>query len=430
MEKKLLVISIDSFITEDLEIMKTLPNFSRVLGEASVVKRNLTTYPTLTHSIHTTIQTGCRPGKHGVVNNEWFRPYSKTPPPWFDDAADIQVPTFAQECATQLGATTALVFWPLIRGADADWVIVRPGVGGPHGAYADAEDELVKTSTPGIYTGRLYERCKGAWELPHYYDWDEFSARACEQMIYLHQPDVMITHWTVIDAERHALGVFNERIRPAYEALDRGLGYILKALDDTGLWGRTILCITSDHGQLDITRSCRPNAFLAGHNLITLNADGSLQDYEIYCHGSGLCCQVYLKDASAANVGKAKRFFLAHRKELGFSELFGREELMERYGLEGDFSFVLETDGETGFVSDLQGEVLSPITGGDYRSSAGSHGHCPEKGVQPCLIVRNPFRADKVTLEHGYVIDQAPTFAAMLGASMPQADGKPMAELI
>ena len=63
MEKKLLVISIDSFITEDLEIMKTLPNFSRVLGEASVVKRNLTTYPTLTHSIHTTIQTGLPAGK-------------------------------------------------------------------------------------------------------------------------------------------------------------------------------------------------------------------------------------------------------------------------------------------------------------------------------------------------------------------------------
>ena len=51
MEKKLLVISIDTFITEDLEIMKTLPNFSRVLEESSVVERNLTTYPSLTHSL-------------------------------------------------------------------------------------------------------------------------------------------------------------------------------------------------------------------------------------------------------------------------------------------------------------------------------------------------------------------------------------------
>lgn len=429
MEKKLLVISIDTFITEDLEIMKTLPNFSRVLEESSVVERNLTTYPSLTHSVHTTIQTGCRPGKHGVVNNEKFQPYAAVPQ-WFDDASDIRVPTFAQECAAQVGATTALVFWPLIRGAQADWVITRPGVGGPHGHYDNLEDELVKTSTPGIYTGRLYERCRDAWTLPHYYDWDEFSARACEQMIYLHQPDLMITHWTVIDAERHALGVFNERIRPAYEALDRGLGYIIKALEDTGLWEKTILCITSDHGQINITRTCRPNVLLAQHGLLTLHPDGTLKDYEIYCHGSGLCCPVYLKDASAGNLARAKRFFLDHREELGFSELFEQEELMARYGLKGEFSFILETDGDTGFVSDLQGEVLSSLSGTDYRSSAGSHGHCPEKGTQPCLIVRNPYRKDKVTLAHGYVIDQAPTFAAMLGASMPQADGKPMAELI
>lgn len=227
-----------------------------------------------------------------------------------------------------------------------------------------------------------------------------------------------------------ALGVFNERIRPAYEALDRGLGYILKALDDTGLWGRTILCITSDHGQLDITRSCRPNAFLAGHNLITLNADGSLQDYEIYCHGSGLCCQVYLKDASAANVEKAKRFFLAAQKGTGLFRA------VRARGADGALRAGRGLQLCTG-----DGRRNRLCLGPAGRSAVPDYGRglpeqrrfawpLPEKGVQPCLIVRNPFRADKVTLEHGYVIDQAPTFAAMLGASMPQADGKPMAELI
>ncbi len=85
--------------------------------------------------------------------------------------------------------------------------------------------------------------------------------------------------------------MFNERIRPAYEALDRGLGYIIKALEDTGALGKTILCITSDHGQINITRTCRPNVLLAQHGLLTLHPDGALKDYEIYCHGSGLCCR-------------------------------------------------------------------------------------------------------------------------------------------
>ena len=427
MNKKLLVISIDSFVTEDLEIMKTLPNFSRVLESASLVKRNLTTYPSLTHSVHTSIQTGCRAGKHGVVNNEHFQPFAEIPQ-WFDEASDIQVPTFWQECAAQLGATVALVFWPLIRGAGADWVITRPGV--PHGHYESVEDELIQDSTPGIYTGQLYERCKGAWEYPHYYDWDEFSARACEQMIYLHQPDVMITHWTVIDGERHAHGVFNDRLRPAYEALDRGLGYILKALEDTGLLDKTILCITSDHGHMNIRRVCRPNVLLARHGLLTLTEDGKLKDYQVYCHGSGLCCQVYLKDKSPENTGKMIRFFREHQAELGFSELFTEDVLMEKYGLKGDFSFILETDNDTGYTSELQGEIFAHTSDRDYRESVSSHGHSPEKGVQPCLIVRNPFRADKVVLEHGQIIDQAPTFAAMMGAAMPQAEGQPIRELL
>lgn len=429
MDKKLLVISIDSFVTEDLEIMKTLPNFSRVLGESSIVKRNLTTYPSLTHSVHTSIQTGCRPYKHGVINNEKFQPFAAVPQ-WYDDASDIRVPTFAQECAKQLGITTALVFFPLIRGANATWVLTRPGVGGPHGVYENTEDELVKTSTPGLYTGQLYERCKDAWNNPHYYDWDEFACRAAEQMIYLHQPDLMITHWTVIDAERHNHGVFNETLKSAYAFLDRGLGYILKALEDTGLLDKTIICITSDHGHLNITRVCSPNVLLAQHGLLTLTEDGKLKDYEVYCHGSALCCPVYLKDKSPENTEKIKKFFLDHQAELGFSELLEKDFLMEHYGLDGDFSFILETDNVTSFVSSLHGDVISDISCDDYREGRATHGHRPEKGVQPCLVVRNPFRKDKVILEHGRIIDQAPTFAAMLGATMPQAEGHPMEELI
>ena len=75
MDKKLIVISIDSFVTEDLGILRTLPHFARVLDGASLVLRNRTTYPSLTHSVHTSIQTGCNPGRHGVVNNEHFCPY-------------------------------------------------------------------------------------------------------------------------------------------------------------------------------------------------------------------------------------------------------------------------------------------------------------------------------------------------------------------
>ena len=39
MEKKLIVISIDSMIEDDLEILKGLPNFAEVLNSSSVVRK-------------------------------------------------------------------------------------------------------------------------------------------------------------------------------------------------------------------------------------------------------------------------------------------------------------------------------------------------------------------------------------------------------
>lgn len=430
MDKKLILISIDAFVTEDLEIMRTLPNFSRVLKNASIVKRNLSTYPTLTHSIHTSILTGCNPGRHGVINNEHFQPFNNSPE-WFDDARDIQVPTFLDACRDQLGLTTAVVYWPLGMNTNTTWVIHRPGIGGPHGKYENVEQELIDTSTPGIYTGQLYERCRTAWGLPHYYEWDEFGSRAVEQMILLYQPDVMINHMTVIDAERHHHGVFNDRLKHAYEFLDRGLGYILKALDDTGLADKTILAITSDHGHMNHDYTCRPNVLLAENGFLKIDEEGNLLSWDAFCHSSGFGCQVYLQDKSPANVARITRFLLDHQKELHFSEIRDNRLLWDKYGLKGDFSLMFETDNTTCYISDCKGPLLfepAPEKPGEKHST---HGHSPEKGVQPCFILNDPFRTkEPVILENGRVIDQAPTLMALLGASMPWADGRPREELL
>lgn len=61
-KRKLIVISIDSMVTEDLEIIRQMPHMGKLLERSSIIRRNLTTYPSYTHSIHTSISTGCYPG--------------------------------------------------------------------------------------------------------------------------------------------------------------------------------------------------------------------------------------------------------------------------------------------------------------------------------------------------------------------------------
>ena len=72
MHKKLLVISIDSMINEDLELMTAFPAFRELLEQSSIVHGMTATYPTLTHSVHTSMLTGCYPERHGVIHNEQF----------------------------------------------------------------------------------------------------------------------------------------------------------------------------------------------------------------------------------------------------------------------------------------------------------------------------------------------------------------------
>ena len=72
MDKHLIVVSVDAMVYEDLEYCKTLPNFSKILKDASVIERVCTIYPSLTHPVHATLITGKTAGGTGIVNNIAF----------------------------------------------------------------------------------------------------------------------------------------------------------------------------------------------------------------------------------------------------------------------------------------------------------------------------------------------------------------------
>ena len=53
MRKKLIVLSIDSLFDEDMELLKTLPNFKKILEQGSYVKGGMrSVYPSFTYPAH------------------------------------------------------------------------------------------------------------------------------------------------------------------------------------------------------------------------------------------------------------------------------------------------------------------------------------------------------------------------------------------
>ena len=54
----------------------------------------------------------------------------------------------------------------------------------------------------------------------------------------------------------------------------------------------------------------------------------------------------------------------------------------------------------------------------------------PDKGPQPIFIVKGLGFRKGVEVEQRPIIDEAPTYAKLLGTELPEADGKPIDELL
>ena len=78
----------------------------------------------------------------------------------------------------------------------------------------------------------------------------------------------------------------------------------------------------------------------------------------------------------------------------------------------------------------MRGDFIQPTDNRDYKLAVSSHGHLPTKGPQPTFYMAGPAVKSGVVLDKGRLIDEAPTWAAILGAEMPQAQGRVLKELL
>ena len=74
--------------------------------------------------------------------------------------------------------------------------------------------------------------------------------------------------------------------------------------------------------------------------------------------------------------------------------------------------------------------IVNTFDFSDYRYGRATHGYLPSKGPQPVLIAKGPDIKNGVVLEKARLIDLAPTFAKLLGADLPGADGTVINEIL
>jgi len=242
-----------------------------------------------------------------------------------------------------------------------------------------------------------------------------------------------MVHPAHVDGYRHATGLFTELVTGGLYEMDYWFGDIVKATQDAGIFENTTFIITSDHGQMNIVRTLSPNVIFAENGLIDTDADGNFVDYRAFAKSTGASTQVYLKNPDDKAVyDKVYNLLMdMYRQEVyGFGRIFTREEAARECHLDGDFSFVIETDGYSSFTNEWLRPYIRPLDTSDYKFGRATHGYLPERGPQPTMFGFGPGLKPGAVIKNANLVDQAPTFARILGLEMKDVDGVVMEDIL
>ncbi len=431
MQKKLIVLSVDSLFDEDMELLKTLPNFGKLLKDGSYVEGGMrSVYPSLTYPAHASMITGTWPEDHGIFNNEHLDPGNPAPD-WYWFHKDLKVDTIL-DVAHRQGLTTACVGWPCM-GADSnvDYLVSEIW---PENDKVDPRPILNSASSPNMLEpGGVLERHWHKLRKTTQPFMDHMMVGSACDIIRRYQPDILFIHLAHLDHTRHANGLHGTAVDHAIIDNDDWLGRLMEATMDAGIYENTNFAVVSDHGHLAVKQMFNPNVLFAEEGLIQLDEQGQICHWDAYCNSASLSCQVVLRDPENLQIRQKVEQLLARMRmepEYGVECVYTKEEVQREQHLTGEFDYVMEGARFTSFGNACTGSCITTPDNSNYKFSVSSHGHLPHKGAQPVFMMAGPDIRKGVVIQRRRIIDEAPTFARIFGFSLPDAKGQAMEEFL
>ena len=425
-------------VGEDLEYLRTKPNFGPFLEHVSGCESIRTIYPSVTYPVHVSIQTGCWPEKTGIYCNNLFSTKG-TGIDWCWDSRLIKTDTIFG-AAKRAGYTTAVGFWPVTAyNPNVDYNLPEYWLAYPgdtfEGTFAEmgANPDVIRLMQKHSHILPETYRLTGKANFTGEPKFDDFMMHVACDIIREKAPEVMFIHGSLIDSYRHRNGIFNAKVNEGLDIVDAWFGMLQQAYKDAGVYDETNFVILSDHGQRDLVRIVKPNAYLAERGFIRVDGEGKVADWDVYGISNGMSMTFWLKDP--ADTAKHDAVYAALKQMAedgiyGFTQVFTRAECAERFHWDGDFAFVVESDGYTSFADSCVRPFVSNVDLKDYRMGKATHGYIPDNGPQPVFLCKGPDIRPDVMLPRHDIIDEGPTFAKLLGVELPDAQGHAMTELL
>jgi predicted AlkP superfamily pyrophosphatase or phosphodiesterase len=403
-----------------------LPNIRSVADRGAKAEGMTVSNPSVTWPNHTTLVTGVRPAKHGVLfNGVLDRPGPGLPvkvDPRRDKLDLVQVPT-VYDILHQAGGTAAEINWPCTRGAKT-LAASFPDV--PDALEHSTPELIAELERDGILTAEL----KKSWGSLSGVARDRVWTLAARHVIKTRKPNLLLVHLLNVDGTHHKYG---PKSSPGYSAVafaDACVGEIFDALDEAGIARDTAVIVTSDHGFASIPKSLRPNVLLRQAGLLTVEGK-QVTTARAQAIPEGGTALVYLTVPDSAAEDRKRVLDLFRGKE-GIEQILAPEDYA-RYGLPTPAEsrqapdLILAAAEGYGFSADATGEEF--VVPGE--GTPGTHGFLSTNPKMNATFVAAGAGIRK-DAKPGVIdnVDVAPTIARLLGIDLPDTDGKPLDEIL
>ncbi|MEH7224210.1 ectonucleotide pyrophosphatase/phosphodiesterase [Bacillus sp. JJ1566] len=425
----LLVISFDCLSSLDFPIIEKLPNFKKLLEQASYCRNVETIYPSVTYPCHATIVTGKFPRNHGIVNNTFIQP-GRLSPDWYWHRRHVKSTTLYDE-AKKAGMKTAALLWPVTAKANIDYNMPEIFANRPW------HNQILVSLFNGsplyqLEMNRKFGHLRNGLNQP---ELDDFVLESTVETIKTKKPNLMLVHFVDLDSQRHYHGFSSDEAMAALRRHDERLGRMMNALKESGIFEKTTIIVLGDHSALDESKAVKPNVLLKKAGLISVNK-GKVIDWKAYCKSCDGSAYIYIKDKNDTKTQEQVNALfteLSKNEDNGIEHILSSRETKQK-GADDNATLMLEARLGYYFKEQLEGEYIDEIQAEDVREKRytfASHGYSPEKeNYTTVLIASGKGIRPNIEIPAMNLVDEGPTFARLLGLDLGETDGRVVEDLL
>lgn len=433
--QRMIIISLDAVGSRDLEYMSSLPNFKKIRETSAYCDHVRSVYPSITYPAHSTIVTGLKPNRHGVINNIRLQPLRNGKEDWNWQRKYVKADTIYDLAGKNRWSTAALL-WPVTARSRIKYCVpeIFPNRNWQNQVMISA------VNGPIPYQIDLLGKFGNLLDGTKQPNLDNFVTEAAEYTIRKYNPELFLIHLTDVDTHRHLYGLDAPEVIEAMQRHDQRLGRFLKVLEETGDMDRTTVVVLGDHCQMDTHTAVYPNYYLKQAGLLKVLDDGKIKEYDFYAQHCDGSCYIYAGKKMRRKLqrgDKQERTVIMEQlreclkqipKEM-IARIIPRKEA-RALGADGNCVCMLEAKPgyyfQNGYV-----EPYKKVEDMTEHKMLATHGYLPDLPDYETFFMMSGYGvAEGNCVGRMNLWDEAPTLARILGIELGDVDGEEKEEMI